>query len=372
MDFYLVLPSNACANLHPNNTASKFFVSFNETINTSPNDAWKVALTEMHFNDVLLTLNTGHGIEYVEMESDLEYRGDMKIIWRAGHFEVQWPSHIGYVDGSGKLQHFNVGDFHIETDKRVVFYNPTKKFTVTFKRSGKVLGFNEVTYTSTYDENSHGYYVRADKNHAFKEEEVQEFVITMTYFLPPTPRTKKFNFQQDIRFNTEADLISYLQKEIQFLFSNITGGRGNVIEMTINNSKREITQVKFLNGLNIILGIRELVHKIDKNNAKIKGNSKCILDGGITKFLVYTSVCAPVQVGDVRVPLLKMVSFNTNKKGYQNITFKNPMYLPVSQETINSVEVNIRSDSGELIPFIPGSVTTLTLHFKRERYVSPH
>ena len=363
MDFYLILPSNACANIHPNNTASKFFVSFNEAISINPNDGWKVALTEIHFNDVMLTMDTAHGFEYMEMVAEVAIKTDIKILWN-GYFQVQWPSKDSPDQRKQSLFHLIVSDFHAETDKKVMFLNATRKFTVKFHDAAlaKALGFTEMSYNSSYDEVSKSFMVRADKNYSFKKDSKYEIIVTMTYFDPPNLEVKKLMFPRGMQFTNDADLLSYLQKELKPLFSNITYNK--YIEMTVKSP--DIKQVKFLNGTNIILGVRELVHDIDKNNLTIKGNAKFALDRGITKFLVYASVCAPVQVGDVRVPLLKMLSLNTdNKKGYQNVSIRNPMYLPVSQESINSVEVNIRSDSGELIPFVPGSVTTLTLHFKK-------
>jgi hypothetical protein len=40
--------------------------------------------------------------------------------------------------------------------------------------------------------------------------------------------------------------------------------------------------------------------------------------------------------------------------------------LPISNTTINTIEINIRDDSGRVIPFDEGSVTSLTLHFKQK------
>ena len=50
----------------------------------------------------------------------------------------------------------------------------------------------------------------------------------------------------------------------------------------------------------------------------------------------------------------------------RNITTKNPMYIPISASS-NSIEIYIRSDSGRLFPFSDGTVTSLTLHFKKVR-----
>jgi hypothetical protein len=41
------------------------------------------------------------------------------------------------------------------------------------------------------------------------------------------------------------------------------------------------------------------------------------------------------------------------------------MYLPVSTSSINSVEINVRTDSGHFVPFSDSAITSITLHFKK-------
>jgi len=85
---------------------------------------------------------------------------------------------------------------------------------------------------------------------------------------------------------------------------------------------------------------------------------------------IYASICAPIQVGNVRAPLLKTIWIKPSRRFALNeikhLDFENPMYVPVSGSNFNSIEINIRLDSGELVPFNYGSVTSLTLHFKRD------
>ena len=83
---------------------------------------------------------------------------------------------------------------------------------------------------------------------------------------------------------------------------------------------------------------------------------------------IYSSIGQPIVVGETRVPLLKSVWLNPRSHyGFtQHIAVKNPMYVKVASASINSIEINIRSDSGRLIPFVDGSKTSLTLHFKKK------
>ena len=87
---------------------------------------------------------------------------------------------------------------------------------------------------------------------------------------------------------------------------------------------------------------------------------------------IYASICRPIQVGSTRVHLLKSIWLDNKKHDghanfgkVRNIATKTPMYIPISDSSINSIEINIRSDSGQLFPFVDGAITSLTLHFKK-------
>jgi len=84
---------------------------------------------------------------------------------------------------------------------------------------------------------------------------------------------------------------------------------------------------------------------------------------------VYSSICAPIQVGDTRAPLLKAIWLKSIKdlvrEEVRSINIENAMYIPVSSSTINSVKINIRTDSGSFVPFSDSAITAITLHFKK-------
>ena len=81
------------------------------------------------------------------------------------------------------------------------------------------------------------------------------------------------------------------------------------------------------------------------------------------------SIIEPILVGDTYTPLLKSVWLEHAKYGYGdvvNITPKYPMYLPICSSSINNIEVNIRSDAGNIIDFGFGAKSVLTLHFRKK------
>jgi hypothetical protein len=88
------------------------------------------------------------------------------------------------------------------------------------------------------------------------------------------------------------------------------------------------------------------------------------LEAGRYALYIYCDVVENVPVGDALAPLLRVVDAS-GVKG-QNITriYDQPRYLPVCKHSFDSIEIDIRSDTGDPIPFEYGRLMT-TLHFRR-------
>ena len=66
-----------------------------------------------------------------------------------------------------------------------------------------------------------------------------------------------------------------------------------------------------------------------------------------TALYVYTEIIQNQLVRDVRAPLFRAVPVMC-------VTYEQPQFLPVSRSNIQTVEINIRSDTGELVSFESG------------------
>lgn len=92
-----------------------------------------------------------------------------------------------------------------------------------------------------------------------------------------------------------------------------------------------------------------------------------IRNGLPSYIMVYSNVLEPHVTGDVQTPLLRALTLNLERFSYGGFQVKNfspPMYLPVLLSSFRSIEVDIRDQFGEPIPFDYGTLT-VTLHFKR-------
>jgi len=103
----------------------------------------------------------------------------------------------------------------------------------------------------------------------------------------------------------------------------------------------------------------------DEGNV-IKSNKTVDLSGGIHALFVYCDVVACVPVGDSHVPLLRIVEVGGNYGETLHRLYSKPRYVPVQKKDFDSIEIDIRDDLGQNIPFEHGKLIA-TLHFRQTK-----
>lgn len=85
----------------------------------------------------------------------------------------------------------------------------------------------------------------------------------------------------------------------------------------------------------------------------------------ISSLYLYTDIIEHQFVGDSFAPLLRTISVpNSLKYGdYISHNYIQPHYIPVTRNNIDYIEIDLRSDTGELIQFVSGKVI-VKLHFR--------
>ena len=85
---------------------------------------------------------------------------------------------------------------------------------------------------------------------------------------------------------------------------------------------------------------------------------------GIYHMYVYTDLCENMQVGNVQVPLLRTVPLQDVTYGQvKSYTFTKIIYVPLAKRHFDTIEVELRDDTGELLPLEEGK-TVLVLHIR--------
>lgn len=131
-------------------------------------------------------------------------------------------------------------------------------------------------------------------------------------------------------------------------------------------------QVLLKDGLSQMLGFDspETITSLSHDNIETNVVSPYVADpcAHYRVLLVYTDIVEPQIVGDVLAPLLRIVNVIGNDGEVISAQYDRPHYLPVSRKLIETLEIAIRTHTGELTPFERGR-SYLKLHF-RQKYFS--
>ena len=385
-DFYMVLPSNACGETHPDNTASKYFVSWKNPIELREPQKWTVALIEANMEYPKFALVKGHSIYYrgsrlvdipqCEQRLKIKFSEDQKTIsyehvsdasknwvfpWQEGikliHFrrpEVRVRKSAGNL----RVERYVIeltSPFPFEAAFRVDESNPRQIWQSAQpmqaqEGKGYILISDDLYYKVTQPEGREiGYSVKFKPHKSPWEEEVAVEKTATAKDVFALCRLVKHDFAQIIdNCSIQSD------GSVMMLF------------------KKGVHSVEFRNGLHKVLGFAKIRYdfKNDDIQNALYAEQHPQLNLGIQYVYIYSSLTAPINVGGVLVPLLRSVCLAGKHAELShgqmiNHVMEHPMYIPLAQTIINSVEIDIRSNSGELIPFGEGAVTTLTLHFKK-------
>lgn len=81
---------------------------------------------------------------------------------------------------------------------------------------------------------------------------------------------------------------------------------------------------------------------------------------------LYSDIVAPNFLGDKLAPLLRIVRIENNPSINIEKTFSEPYYIPVLKRNFETVEIHIKDDTGNAIPFLSGKLN-VRLHFRRNK-----
>ena len=89
------------------------------------------------------------------------------------------------------------------------------------------------------------------------------------------------------------------------------------------------------------------------------------INGGFSSMYVYTDIVNAQFVGDVKVPLLRIVNIDGKYGNTVHASFRNLQYVPVKVNYFETIEVNIKNDQNENVSFEFGK-SIATLHFRQK------
>ena len=87
-----------------------------------------------------------------------------------------------------------------------------------------------------------------------------------------------------------------------------------------------------------------------------------------TALYVYTDIIQNQLMGDVRAPLFRVVPVKSRCGDTTSATYKQSQFLPLSRSNIQTIEINIRSNTSKLVSFETGK-SIVTLVFRRKSFL---
>lgn len=87
----------------------------------------------------------------------------------------------------------------------------------------------------------------------------------------------------------------------------------------------------------------------------------------IQTMYIYCNIVENQIVGNTLAPLLRIIDIQGDFKNVVNKTYDDPHYIPVLIKDMTAIEINIKTDMNEFIPFEFGKVV-VKLHFRRRSY----
>ena len=90
---------------------------------------------------------------------------------------------------------------------------------------------------------------------------------------------------------------------------------------------------------------------------------------GLNYLYVYCPLVESRMVGDAQVPLLRIVSVEGRNGEMITRVFDPIQYCPLLQKRFQTVEIDLRDDTGSIVPFERGRVV-VTLHCSKQKEFS--
>ena len=132
------------------------------------------------------------------------------------------------------------------------------------------------------------------------------------------------------------------------------------------NCRSHVIQIELSDKLALQLGYSPGENDLKKNNLSIRPANLRV--GLPSQMYIYCDIVEPQLVGDYMAPLLQMINIDTTNYVYGGsrfMQFHSPHYIPVLKASFESVEIDLRDNTGVKLPFKFGT-SCVKLHFKRK------
>ena len=122
--------------------------------------------------------------------------------------------------------------------------------------------------------------------------------------------------------------------------------------------------LQFKPKLASMLGLTTNPIHCGNESRKHQGEELVNVDRIIHTLYVYCNIIENMPVGGSETPLLRIVGVGTKHGEIVRTTYDNPMYVPVRIKKFDTIEIDIKTNTGEHVPF-QNSRSEVILHFRK-------
>ena len=172
-------------------------------------------------------------------------------------------------------------------------------------------------------------------------------------------------FIPNVYYSNLGELVKQLNKTLSAYFAILDNGNHAQLKILKLEHKIDLSIVgerlwiQFADEMSDVLGLE---HKYYTGTTVAPYRHD--ISHGFHSLFVYCNVCEPQIVGDSYVPLLRTVAIKGAHGEYVTKTYGEPHYVPVNTDELSVIEMNIKDDTGQDVPFIDGKVVC-KLHFRQ-------
>ncbi|MCP4652806.1 MAG: hypothetical protein GY858_05425 [Candidatus Omnitrophica bacterium] len=169
-------------------------------------------------------------------------------------------------------------------------------------------------------------------------------------------------------YKTIDDLIQEINKALGpdkefYKFSHDKFTHKVMVEL-ISGDNKTIPYLEMNENVSVLTGFPLRSEKI----GFVVGDRAYDLSGGISAIYIYSDIIAHSYIGNSSSPILAIVPYNFEKYGtVQSYSPKKIMYFPVKDISIQEITIELRTKTGQFLPFPGGgSETILILNMRKK------
>ena len=161
------------------------------------------------------------------------------------------------------------------------------------------------------------------------------------------------------------------QDIIDAINDNLSATGRNAIRFSVHPHSKKVqirlrpnAYIYFNDELYLMLGLKN-----KSVSVSTEGTLPADISNGFYSMFIYSDIVEPQMVGDTCVPLLRNITVKTGGVTQGNAVyrvFNSPHYVPVRAKYLETIQIDIRKDTGENVPFERGKLM-VKLHFRRVR-----